>query len=503
MNQIRPSGISLCMIVKNEERFLEGALHSVAGVVDEICIVDTGSTDRTLEIAHAFGARVASVPWQDDFSQARNAALALATRRWIFVLDADERLDVDSHEAMRAIGAEPVGLRGKWIACRNLSDDVAGSGAMTNALVRIFPNDARIRYRNAIHEFVALDGTDGGVPSDRTPIEIIHYGYLATIIAEREKGERNLRLSRVAVEREPDDPFHHYNLAMSLLLAQDRDAAIAEFEVVRRLTAATPRGYRAQALVVLADLLSEHRGDHVRAGMVLAEAIAVAPNFSNAHFTHGKLLVRAGRPYEARDAFGRAIAAGTHDVEQFVVDNEIAIWKAHSEIGATLMNEERYAEALRWFELAAQARPSAAPLILNRAKCCEALGDTAAAEVLFRAAHDGFADEPSAIEWVNFLFRHGRESAALAAIEESLARVGPGYARVFLGSAAVAHMRAGRDADARLALERAQAIGDPAETAAVLRALAAQLGEPALENLLATAPATRASGLRIAYVPPQ
>src|SRR5579863_4249358 len=88
----RQSGVSLCMIVRDEERFLGGALESVRGVVDELCIVDTGSKDKTIEIARDAGARVSEIAWEENFSKARNAALAMATRRWILVLDADERL---------------------------------------------------------------------------------------------------------------------------------------------------------------------------------------------------------------------------------------------------------------------------------------------------------------------------------------------------------------------------------------------------------------------------
>ncbi len=491
------------MIVRNEAAFLADALRSVAGAVDEICIVDTGSTDETLAIAASFGARIAQEDWRDDFAWARNAALALAQRRWIFVLDADERLATHSHDELRAIGAEPSRRRGKWIACRNLTDDVKGSGAMTNAIVRVFPNDARIRYRNRIHEFIALDGSESGLPADRTSIEIVHHGYLSEVVRERKKGERNLRLSRAAAEAEPNDPFHQYNLAMSLVLAADRDGAIRAFERVRDLTAQAPRGYRAHALAVLADLYAEHRGDTATAGLTIRECLRIAPNFSNAHFTHGKLLARSGQRFEAREAFGRAIAAGAHDAEQFVVDNEIAIWKAHSEIGATLMYEKRFAEALQWFELASQARPGAAPLVINRAKCHEALAQLEPAEQLFRAAFTGFADEPSAIEWVNFLFRHGRDPEAIAAVEEALPLVSEGYRRVFLGAVAASHLRSGRADLAGTAVERALAIGDRAEATAVLRALATQLAEPRLVSLLTPQGATRASGLRIAYTPPR
>ena len=84
--------ISLCLIARDEERFLPGCLASVSGVVDEIVLADTGSTDRTVEIARAAGATVVHHAWDEDFSAARNAALAAATGDWILLLDADERL---------------------------------------------------------------------------------------------------------------------------------------------------------------------------------------------------------------------------------------------------------------------------------------------------------------------------------------------------------------------------------------------------------------------------
>jgi glycosyltransferase involved in cell wall biosynthesis len=494
----RTAGISLCMIVKNEERFLDEALRSVAGVVDEVCVVDTGSTDRTREIARAHGARVVNVDWHDDFAQARNAALEMATRRWIFVLDADERLEPASRAALSAIGQTSVAGRGKWITCRNLTDNEKGSGAMTNALVRIFPNDERVRYRNPIHEFVARDGCAAGLPADRTAIEIVHHGYLTGIVTERAKGERNLRLSRLAAEREPDDAFHQYNLGMALLLSGDPAGAILALDRMRDLTRSAPRGFRVHALVVLADLYARDRNDLTTALKLVHECLALVPNYSNAHFTHGRLLARSGDLFEARNAFGRAIAAGAHDREQFVVDDEIAVWKAHSEIGATLMRERRYAEALTWFELAAQARPAAQPLVINRAKCHEALGNAAAAQTLLEAAFSAYRDEATAIEWINFLLRRGRTDAAAAAVDEALTFVDESAQTVLLGTVAAAHLRAGGRERAAQAVGRALKLGG--RSAATLAALAAHLGTPELAGLLPESTNPLVKSAPIAYV---
>src|SRR3989338_7273874 len=88
-----PQTISLCMIVKNEDKFLEQCINSVKNIADEIIIVDTGSTDKTKGIAKKFGAKIIDFKWDDDFSAARNESIKHATKDWILVLDADEIME--------------------------------------------------------------------------------------------------------------------------------------------------------------------------------------------------------------------------------------------------------------------------------------------------------------------------------------------------------------------------------------------------------------------------
>lgn len=95
------------MIVKNEERLLSRCLASVRALVDEIVVVDTGSSDRTVEIAESFGAQVYHTAWENDFSKARNLSLKHATKDWILVLDADEELRPDDHALVKALTTKP------------------------------------------------------------------------------------------------------------------------------------------------------------------------------------------------------------------------------------------------------------------------------------------------------------------------------------------------------------------------------------------------------------
>src|SRR5216683_2753537 len=95
--------VSLCLMVRNEEEALPGCLQSVAGIANEIIVVDTGSTDRTKETAASFGAKVFDFPWIDDFAAARNECIRHATGEWIFWMDADERMDEVNREKLKAL----------------------------------------------------------------------------------------------------------------------------------------------------------------------------------------------------------------------------------------------------------------------------------------------------------------------------------------------------------------------------------------------------------------
>ena len=294
----RPAGVSLCMIVKNEERFLEQSLRSVCDVVDEICIVDTGSTDRTVEIAQSFGARVEHHEWRNDFGWARNKALDMATKRWIFQIDADEELLSESCDALKTLANAPAWQTGLWVRCNNASDDYAGTGSMSHALVRIFPNAPEIRYKGMIHEFVTIDDSRTGIKAVLSPVTIVHHGYLKAVMAERNKGQRNLEIVRAATEAEPDDPFHWFNLGMTAYLIGENELARDSLEKMVVLNAGQARGFLPNGLSTLADVYNERLREPEK-GLLAAK---LALTFS-AHYD--------GQSVSAAAPFGRS-ARGIH-----------------------------------------------------------------------------------------------------------------------------------------------------------------------------------------------
>ncbi|MCI9135694.1 MAG: glycosyltransferase family 2 protein [Lachnospiraceae bacterium] len=192
------------MIVKNEEATIERALSWGKGVVSEQIVVDTGSTDRTVEIAEQMGARVYHFQWIDDFAAAKNFAISKARYEWIAFLDADEYFTPEEAQFLkRAIQQLHVqGQESILTAWVNLENN--GSVATVGTQRRIFRNIPTLRYKGRIHE--AIDTLDGHkVPTvDMTKeLSIYHTGYGAT--ENSKKSGRNLRLIQMELEDHPDN----------------------------------------------------------------------------------------------------------------------------------------------------------------------------------------------------------------------------------------------------------------------------------------------------------
>lgn len=206
------SSVTLCMIVKNEERHLPRCLQSLKPIVDEMVIVDTGSTDLTAQIAQLFGAQVITFPWNGNFSDARNASLDAAHGDWILVMDADEIISPRDYDRFRALIADtPLGTVAYEIETRNYMGKVnlenwhpnegiylleeAGAGWTPSGKVRLFPRYPEIRFENPIHELVDETIVRLGIPIKSTDIPVHHYGYLDEV-RQKSKGEHYYELGK-------------------------------------------------------------------------------------------------------------------------------------------------------------------------------------------------------------------------------------------------------------------------------------------------------------------
>lgn len=467
-----PAGVSLCMIVKNEERFLEQCLRSVADVVDEINVVDTGSTDRTVEIARQFGANLEHCEWRNDFGWARNKSLEMATKRWILQLDADEELLPESRTALEQLKTAPAYLEGVWLRCINATDRYRGGGNMSHAILRMFPNNPRIRFKGAIHEFPSIDDSPVSMTGVMSPVKILHHGYLAEVVKDRDKYGRNLAIIEQNIAAEPDEAFHWYNLGMTTHLGGDNQRAAPALERMWDLCLKNGmRAFTANGLQTLCDVYSEHLGQPEKGLPYALECIERSPRYANAHFSAGKAYFLLKRYDEAREMYAKAIEDGRYVDRQYVVDDEVPQWKAQCEIGSTYAEQGEHAKAAQWFERGLANRPMVQPLRLNYANALEALGRLSEAENLFRSIYADFGDEQSIVCLVNYFLRRQHERDAVDLIERHYAQVSPNAAVSMLLAATVVVQRSNWGDGERYLLEAQRIAPDSAEVRAALEAL--------------------------------
>lgn len=217
--------ISLCMIVKNEEAILPRCLTSVQNVVDEMIIVDTGSTDKTKEVAVAAGAKLYEFQWIDDFSAARNYSLSQASGRWILVIDADEELERDSGKHMRKLAQEDE-ADAYWVIQRNFYRN-----RLQNTLdiphLRFFRNHPNYRYCKRYHEenTSSIIENKGRIAHHKEGLIIFHDGYLHPSAQGKPRVERAIQTMRLALSEQPENAWLMAKLGIDLYSIGELDEA--------------------------------------------------------------------------------------------------------------------------------------------------------------------------------------------------------------------------------------------------------------------------------------
>lgn len=222
--------MSLCMIVKDEEEMLPRCLAAAAPAVDEIVIVDTGSTDRTIEIAREFGARVIERPWTGSFADARNASFDAATGDWLLYLDADEVLVAEDVERLRALRGQ-VWREAFYLTEISWTGELGDGTASTHTALRVFRARPEYRFSGSLHEQIA-DKLPLHVAERirATDIRIEHFGYLNSVRDAKEKSRRNIELLLAQRDAGESTPFLHFNLGSEYGAIGDSQSALAEYE---------------------------------------------------------------------------------------------------------------------------------------------------------------------------------------------------------------------------------------------------------------------------------
>ena len=215
--------LALCLIARDEEAFIEGCLRSAAEVVDELVVLDTGSSDTTRAIAATHGASVYRFEWCDDFAAARNAALAHVTADWVLILDADERLATGAGATIQAVIANEdfdaafLELHDAAATDATMEDVLSGESRIGNPILlpRLFRRCGNLRWSGVVHETTSQWLMERPERVATTGARIVHYGAVPEHRAALEKSSRNRRLLERRVIEEPDHPEPHRYLARS------------------------------------------------------------------------------------------------------------------------------------------------------------------------------------------------------------------------------------------------------------------------------------------------
>lgn len=225
------ASVSLCMIVKNEEKYIEKCLLSVKDIVTEIIIVDTGSTDNTVEIADRFGAKISYFEWNGSFSDARNFSLSQATGDWLLLMDADEEFEKEDRDRMIDF-VNHSNAHGCHFTILNYIGKRSSKQYTLHNAFRLLRNNGLYEYRGIIHEQICRkDGSPIAKGTfDTQNIRLYHYGYLEEVVKDKDKRNRNLPLLLSQVEKDPENSFFLFNLANEYLASGQYDKALSMYE---------------------------------------------------------------------------------------------------------------------------------------------------------------------------------------------------------------------------------------------------------------------------------
>lgn len=254
--------LSACLIMKDEVTNLPRCLASLRGVVDEVVIYDTGSTDGSVELARSLGAVVIEGTWDDDFARARNASRSHCRGRWLLHVDADEEIeDPTAAAGLRAVlGGD---LRADLLALplHNMrGTELAPVRDANPHWVPRVVHRTRCRWTGALHEHPMT--VRGGLPRTvrGTGLTLVHYGYLDEVVARLGKTERNTRIAATKLDEEGEAGRTHFDRGRTAMMAGRVAEAIGEFDQAVA-TATNPIHRRCAMELAAAALLDTGRAD--------------------------------------------------------------------------------------------------------------------------------------------------------------------------------------------------------------------------------------------------
>ncbi|CAM4332744.1 glycosyltransferase [Paenibacillus alkaliterrae] len=343
-------GISLCMIVKNEEEHLPAALQSISGLVDEIIIVDTGSEDDTVMIAEQHRAKIFRVGWNDDFSLARNTALEQAASTWILVLDADEWLDPECCDRLREL-IQNSDIDGYFLTIKSKIDD---THTIVDRRLSLFRNKPEYRYEGIIHESIPLQRFwEQGNRIETVDIVIHHGGYKTEVIEKKQKSRRNMSIIRKQLQQQ-ESPLYRYYLGVEFMLQNQCLEAANHFQA--SLSDWTPEHPQyADCLNKLAHSYLALK-EYEACEKILSDGITRFPDFTDLHHIFATCAFEQGRWKQAIEHFEACIAMGPAPYLYSSFEG-VATYHTYYGLGLAHREAEQWERSTHYFMLALDCNP--------------------------------------------------------------------------------------------------------------------------------------------------
>ncbi|MFH1673055.1 MAG: glycosyltransferase [Pseudomonadota bacterium] len=342
--------LSCCIIAKNEAHRLPALLESLSAICEQIVLVDTGSTDNTIQVAENMGADVSVFPWNDSFSDARNKSLEIAQHPWILYVDADDYLPDSTLAGIAELKKEPP-EKAYGFVIKSTQDRITG---MASAQIRMFPNMEGLRFKYHVHEQIRPALIKKGIQIFFTEIEIIHTGYTdRNTVAIKQR--RNLQLLEKDLTDYPQDGFLHYLAGMGWLDLKEMARAGDELQKAWELSVTDPdkRHIALGAALELTELaLGEVKDTHGEALLWLKRAEDIDKEYPRCLYLKGRIDYEKGDLKNALRALRRLME---HERPQLLLPVDLIMLKA---TGVALMGQI-YMKT---------GRPQEAVAILNQAR---------------------------------------------------------------------------------------------------------------------------------------
>lgn len=344
--------ISVCMIARDEEQNLPNTLRAVSTLVQEIIMVDTGSTDKTMAVATSYGAAVCSYPWTENFAEAKNHAIEKASQPTILFIDADEQLIESSHDALKRYLQESSQYAGRVILLNQLADSV-----VKERIPRIFPNQPEYRYHGRIHEQLLFNGAPPQTVD--TEITLYHTGYTPSEVSRKDKINRNLALMLCDLAENPEDPYLLFQIGRSHYMNKAYSEAVEYFQraLERVLDCDMDAVYLPSLLLSLGYCLM-----HLQAWpsfyQLLDEAIGIFPDYTDLYFLYGIGLIEQQNAQHFKDIpgiFDVCLKLGEPDSARYETVDGVGSYRAHYNLGIYYEITQDSAQAIHHFAKAAEA----------------------------------------------------------------------------------------------------------------------------------------------------